>query len=111
MKLKTIAIDRDGQKVLINEKDYDLDRDILWGEEPYRDSGGRVRRPKSEETVRAPDDPNKGNVSGEGENVAPDDSEKVSEWESLAEQLVEAGERKPHPNTKLETLREKVANL
>jgi hypothetical protein len=35
----------------------------------------------------------------------------ASEWEQLAQALVDAGERKPHPNTKIETLRAKVEEL
>jgi hypothetical protein len=34
-----------------------------------------------------------------------------SEWDQLAQALVDAGERKPHPATKIETLRAKVEEL
>lgn len=33
MRLKTVAIDRDGVKVLINESDFDPDQHQRWGEE------------------------------------------------------------------------------
>lgn len=33
MRLKTVAVDRDGQKVIINESDFDPGRDRKWTEE------------------------------------------------------------------------------
>ena len=31
MRLKTVAVDRDGQKVIINESDFDPAQDKAWG--------------------------------------------------------------------------------
>ena len=31
MRLKTVVVDRDGQKVIINESDFDPARDKVWG--------------------------------------------------------------------------------
>lgn len=100
MKLRTVDIDRNGQRVRINQKDFDPDFHIVWGEEPRRVSGGGVVRPKAEEAIAASDRP-----------VETSSDPDPDEWSELAEKLVEAGDRKPHPNTKLETLREKVADL
>ena len=33
MRLKTVAVDRDGQKVIINESDFNPSRDRKWAEE------------------------------------------------------------------------------
>ena len=47
MRLKTVAVDRGGQKVIINESDFDPARDKAWGEpklEPRDDKDDLIAR-------------------------------------------------------------------
>jgi len=83
-KIPTVAIDRNGSKVLINKSDFDPKKHVAWGSE----------EPALEET------------RPEVQSETPQD-----DWETLAERLVMAGLKRPHPNTKLETLRRRVSEL
>jgi len=89
-KIPTVAIDRGGSKVLINKSDFDPKKHVTWGSE-------KPSQPVSEET--------RPEVQSEAPETPQDD------WETLAERLVMAGLKRPHPNTKLETLRRRVSEL
>ena len=89
-KVATVFVDRGGNKVMINASDYDPEKHSLWGVEKPSQAFSQ----DSEADIQ------------DGGSEAPQ-----NEWESLANKLVSAGLKRPHPNTKLKTLQRRVDEL
>jgi len=61
-KMKTVLINRDGKKVIINKIDYDPEQHLLWGEKPEPDGdddddddGGKKPEPDDDDDGKKPE--------------------------------------------------------